>query len=162
MPVSELFDLSGTPAFLLVPLALIGVVFVALPAVTIGRLLRDRTRRRTWTTTRARLLATRTGTRHHPGDDGHGRSRARTMGRWEYRDANGTTQTGEGDLDGVWLSGDGGSQELDVLVDPTDQRRSQARTAPPGLAAVLVAAVMCVVGVIGVAMLLSVVGVLLA
>lgn len=159
--VSELFDLSDTPTFFLVPLSLIGVVFVVLPAVTIGRLLRDRNRRRSWTTTRARLLATRTDTHHHTGDDAHGHHRTRTMGRWEYRDGNGTTQTGEGDLDGVWLTDDGGQQELDVLVDPTDQRRSQARTAPPGPAAVLVAAVMGVFGVIGLLVLFSVAAVLL-
>ena len=76
--------------------------------------------------------------------------------------SNGSTQTGEGDIDGVWVSSDGAAQELDVLVDPTDQSRSQAKTSPPGFAAVFVSAVMCFFGVIGVLLLLGVVGALLA
>ena len=154
--MSDLLDLSDLPAPALVVPALIGLVFLALPVLVLARLVRDRRRRRDWTPVRARLLATRTETHRSTDEDGHGRTRTRTVGRWEYRDATGATHTGEGDLDGVWLSEDGAERELDVLVDPTEPTRSQARTEPPGAAGVVVVVVTGIFGVIGVGLQLAV------
>ena len=147
--MSDLFDLGDIPTLVLVVPLLIGLLFVALPVGLVVRVLRDRTRRRTWTPTTARLLATRDETRS-TGDDGH--RRTVTVGRWEYRATDGTTHTGEGDLDGVWVDA-AGERELEVLVDPADPSRSVARTAAPGAALVVVLAVALAFGVIGVVLL---------